>query len=593
MGEAIERGIACLRPYGRFLELGKLDIYTDQPLRLGHFRRNLSYFAIDLDRLCAEQPDLVGELLHEVAEAFAAGHLAPPPRHDFAMADMEDAFRLLAKAGHLGKIVLSRASGGVPPLPMVSGLEQLVRRDASYLVTGGLGGFGLEVAEHLAAAGPGALVLMGRRPPTAAACERLDALRASGVRVEVVQGDVSRRGDVDAVLARIAGELPPLRGVLHGAMVLDDRPLAEIDAASLDTVLAPKALGAWHLHEATADLSLDHFVLFSSIASLLGNPLQANYGAASAVLDELAQHRRAAKLPALAVNWGVLAGSGYVAGRPELRRFLEQQGYLAFTLPQALTALDALLGSDVPQAMVARVDWRRLAAALPAAAASPRIRDLVPQGEASAAAPATEILGRLAAADAEARAGIAEEFLAGALGRILGLDAAEVERDRPFEMIGVDSLMAVELTAILSSEMGVELPVMVLFTRMTVQRLAEVVLEELGELAAPAAPAASPATTSGESPRPSRPRAWRRLRPRPPTRRLCPRGCGRATGQRHRRIADRLSRSRLHTLVAAAARRPRGQPGGLRGARLGARGRAGTAAGVGAGDPGGQPPQHG
>ena len=138
---------------------------------------------------------------------------------------------------------------------------------------------------------------------------------------------------------------------------------------------------------------MDHFVLFSSIASLLGNPLQANYGAASAVLDELAQHRRAAKLPALAVNWGVLAGSGYVAGRPELRRFLEQQGYLAFTLPQALAALDALLGSDVPQAMVARVDWRRLAAALPAAAASPRIRDLVPPGEAGAAAPATEILG--------------------------------------------------------------------------------------------------------------------------------------------------------------------------------------------------------
>ena len=502
-GEAIERGIACLRPYGRFLEIGKLDIYTDQPLRLGRFRRNLSYFAIDLDRLCAEQPDVVGELLREVAEAFTAGHLTPPPRHDFAMADMEDAFRLMAKAGHLGKIVLSRAPGEVPPLPMVSGLEQFVRPDGSYLVTGGLGGFGLEVAEHLAAARPGALVLMGRRPPAGAASERLDALRATGARVEFAQGDVSRREDVDAVLARIARELPPLRGVFHGAMVLDDRPLAEIDAASLDTVLAPKAVGAWHLHEATADLALDHFVLFSSIASLLGNPLQASYGAASAMLDELAQHRRATEQPALAINWGVLAGSGYVAERPELRRFLEHQGYLAFTLPQALTALDALLGSDVPQAMVARVDWRRLAAALPVAAASPRIRDLVPQGEVDVAAPPTEILGRLAAADPEARAEIAEEFLAGALGRILGLAAAEVERDRPFEAIGVDSLMAVELTAVLSAEMGVELPVMGLLAGMTVQRLAAIVLEQLGDLAVPSALAAPAAPPAAELPSPA------------------------------------------------------------------------------------------
>jgi NADPH:quinone reductase-like Zn-dependent oxidoreductase/1-acyl-sn-glycerol-3-phosphate acyltransferase/acyl carrier protein len=487
-GEAVERGIACLAPYGRFVEIGKLDIYTNRGLPLGGFRRNLSYLAVDLDRLCAERPALVGELLVEVTDAFAAGRLQPPARHDLPVAELEEALRLMARAEHIGKIVLSvggeDADGSRPDLDVVGGIDRLLRPDGTYLVTGGLGGFGLVIAEHLASGRPGALVLAGRRAPSPAAAARIAAIRAAGVPVEVVAADVSRLADVDRLLARIDGDLPPLRGIVHGAMVLDDKPVEEVDGDSLDRVLAPKALGAWHLHQRTVDRELDLFVLCSSIASLLGNPLQASYGAASAVLDALAHHRRALGLPALTVNWGVLAGSGYVAERPELQRMLEQQGYPATPPARALAGLDTALERDVAQVMLADIDWRRLAVHDPHAAASPRIADLVPAAdEGGSTVAVTGTIGALLATPPGERAAAAEGFVAGVLGRVLGIAAADVEADRPLDELGVDSLLAVELMTVLSDEVGLELPVIALLNGTTVQALAGMVVGDLADRA--------------------------------------------------------------------------------------------------------------
>ncbi len=477
-GEAIERGIACLKPYGRFVEIGKMDIYSNRSLPLGRFRQNLSYFAVDLDRLCAERPEMVGEMLRELGAAFESGRFRPPPRHDFPMAELEDAFRLMAQARHIGKIVVTQDEER-PPYPTVGCLDRVIRGDGTYLITGGLGGFGLEVAEHLATCAPGAIVLMGRSAPGGAAARRIDAMRAKGVRVEAVRGDVGQVEDVAAVLDRIARELPPLRGVFHGAMVLDDRPVGSLDAAALDRVMVPKARGAWLLHERTAGLPLDHFVMFSSIASLLGNPLQANYSAASAFLDELAHLRHAQGLPALTVNWGVLSGAGYVADRPELQGFLEQQGYHAFSPKQALRALDALLDREAVQAMAAVIDWRQLAAYSPRAASSPRIADLVPTEDAAGAAVVSETLTALAAADVKDRPVLIETFLAKAVGRVLGIPAAEVERDRPFDDMGLDSLLAVELMVEITGQLGFEMPVIALLDGMTVAKLAGVILPEI------------------------------------------------------------------------------------------------------------------
>lgn len=480
-GEAIERGIASLAPYGRFVEIGKRDIYANRNLGLEPFRRNLAFLSLDLDRLCAEKPQSVHGMLGELSTHFASGALVPPPLQRFDLPDIENAFRFMAQTKHIGKVVLTRDVDG--PLPPIIPVEPdlRIRNDATYLISGGLGGFGLEVADWLVERGAGAIVLMGRHPPTASTQERLARMTARGTRVEVVLGDASGTADVQSAMRLINRTLPRLVGVFHAAMVLDDRRFEHLDVASLERVLAPKARGAWVLHQQTRHCKLDMFVLFSSIASLLGNAAQGNYGAASAFLDALSHYRRATGLPSLTINWGVLAGAGYVAARPELEARLSQQGYRSFSLRKALDALACALTLDVPQIMIARVDWRRVADYAPNAAASPRIADLVPREEerGRTAVPTSEILARLAAATASERRALLEPYLCEALGRVLGLAASEIDRERPIDELGLDSLLAVEFAMVLTRELGVDLPVISLLGGMSTTRLAGLLLADI------------------------------------------------------------------------------------------------------------------
>ena len=202
-------------------------------------------------------------------------------------------------------------------------------------------------------------------------------LRAKGVEVLLLAADVSRPEDVERALRAADRAEAPLKGVFHGAMVIDDAPLSELDRARFEKVMAPKAAGAWNLHLATRDRALDHFVLFSSITSVYGNARQANYGAANAFLDALAGHRRAQGLPGLAVNWGVFEDVGYVAERRDVAEYLARQGQHGFRAEQGFAAMESLLARGAVQATVSRTDWPVWAEANPVMGASPRFRALV------------------------------------------------------------------------------------------------------------------------------------------------------------------------------------------------------------------------
>ncbi len=503
-GEAIARGMACLAPYGRFVEIGKADIYANTALPLGDFKRGLSFVSFDLDRMTTDHREAVSAVLGDIVDAIEEGRFAPLPVETFPMSRIEDAFREMALGRQIGKIVLVN-DGTRPALPVRQGIDCQLRADASYLITGGLGGFGLTVAEHLAEGLPGAIVLMGRNPPSEKAHARIGAIRARGVRVEVMQGDVIQVADVARVLGRIAAELPPLKGLFHGAMVLDDQRVATMDDAAMARVMAPKATGAMNLHEATAELALDHFVLFSSITSVLGNPLQANYAAANAYLDALAHQRQAAGLPALTINWGVLAGSGYVADRPELQRFLDQQGYLSFSPRQALEAFDTLLTRASPQIMAARIDWGAMASYSARSAASPRLADLIPAAgeQPGNAAAGSEILAALAATPADEQAPVIEAFLIRSVARILGAAPDTIDAERTLDNFGLDSLLSVEFLVVLSGDLGFEIPVMALLDDMTIRKLGGLILTDLagraGIAAAPSAPRPGPVDTVQET----------------------------------------------------------------------------------------------
>ncbi|MGH2351417.1 MAG: SDR family oxidoreductase, partial [Chloroflexota bacterium] len=233
-----------------------------------------------------------------------------------------------------------------PPERALASVPPEFDGNGTYLITGGLGALGLAVAEWMARAGAGALALVGRRRPTRDAERRITALQSAGCRVQTFAADVTRPADLESVMAAIDGTMPPLRGVIHGAGIMEDMTLARMNARQLADVLAPKVAGAFHLHRSTRSRALDFFVLFSSASAVLGAPGQANYAAANAYLDALAHRRRAQGLPALSINWSAWAQVGLAAAQENRAARLAASGLLGLDTAQGLAALGALLGAS-------------------------------------------------------------------------------------------------------------------------------------------------------------------------------------------------------------------------------------------------------
>jgi acyl transferase domain-containing protein/ubiquinone/menaquinone biosynthesis C-methylase UbiE/acyl carrier protein len=496
-GEAIPKSLSILAPYGRFVEIGKRDIYEDSKVGLRPFRRNLSLFAVDLDKLCAERPELVGSFLQEVMRGFEDGSLHPLPHRVFAVPDIVSAFRYMAQAKHTGKVVVSmREEVAVAP----RAAEPLtLRDDGTYLITGGLGGFGLAVAQWLVDDGARHLVLMGRSGVTSPAAEAaVTALRQAGVSVVVARADVTQEAQVADVLAEVHRSMPPLRGVVHAAMVLDDALLPQLDEARMRTVMAPKVLGAWNLHTQTLDDPLDFFVSFSSLTSMIGNPGQGNYVAANAFLDALAHHRRLQGLPALTVNWGAVSGAGYVAENPEIAQKLEHVGVMSLPAQQLLTILRALLSHDVVQIGVGHIDWPRLAK-VRLIRTSPRLAHLTEAaagGEAEGGA--ASMVDALMAVDPAERRQFLSVQIRDQLARLLGMSPAKLDVEQPLLNLGLDSLMAVEVGNQVQAMVGVDVPAMKFMEGLSIAGLAEFVIDQLSDEEAPSAEVTATAETAEE-----------------------------------------------------------------------------------------------
>jgi polyketide synthase 12 len=446
-GPYIARSLALLAPYGRFLEIGKVDIHLDTQIGLSPFRNNLSYHAIDLDRVCRERPALARTLLDELHALFEASALRPLPRRTFPIEDAVAAFRWMAQRRNIGKVVVTVGTGTATS----------VRADATYIVTGGLGALGLATAEWLAGAGARHLVLVGRRPPGGVAAPAIARLRSAGVRVDTAAVDVADPEAVAALIARIRDTLPPLRGIVHAAGVLDDARLADTSAERLAAVLAPKVAGAWNLHRSTADIPLDFFVLYASVAAVVGSPGQAAYAAANAYLDALAHHRRALGLTATAVDWGPWAEIG-MAATAERHRMLALAGFNALAPARALSELARVLVADHPQLAIVDADWHRLASLLGGRTAPPLLADLVTADRAAPSAAGDDGLRtRLAGASGEQRRELLTTRLREKLGRVLGMAADEVDPRTSLDNLGLDSLMALELKDEIETTLGITL----------------------------------------------------------------------------------------------------------------------------------------
>ncbi|MEM6776223.1 MAG: SDR family NAD(P)-dependent oxidoreductase [Planctomycetota bacterium] len=442
-GEAIAAGLSTLKTGGRFLEIGKRDIYGDHDLGLYPFRNNLALFAIDLDQLFKQQAVAMGRRLRRIVEQIDAGDLRPEPPKRFSAAEAAGAFRFMQAAKHIGKVVVDYTQ---PPAQIRSRGDDVIsfRSDATYWLAGGLGGFGLPIAQWMAEHGAGTLVLSGRSAtPTPEAAATIDQMRQSGIDVVVLPCDVTDAGAVTTALEQIQSSCPPLRGVMHTAMVLQDKLLVDLDDETLHRVLWPKVIGGWNLHHATKSVELDHFILFSSLSSVFGHAGQANYSAANAMLDGLGHHRRVSGLPATVMNWGHVGEVGYLARREELSERLRRQGVLDFTLDEATSCLATALNRRVTQTSVLRMDWSRWRGLGLTKEVSPRFAHLIRGGSANGGSTLTA--GSLREASPAQRLVLLRDAVAGKLASLLGSISEDIDQDRPMLELGLDSLMAVEL----------------------------------------------------------------------------------------------------------------------------------------------------
>ena len=346
----VEASLACLGVGGRFIEMGRRDIWTEE--QMAEARPDVAYKVLMVDALKRQDPATAGASLRRIMARVAAGELKPLVHTRWPMAEIREAADFMRSARHIGKNVIV-----MPPLA-----DGRLRADRTYLVTGGLGGIGVVVAGWLADQGAGVIVLNGRRPPDPEAQEAIDALRRQGVDVRVELADVTDPAAIDAMLARIAGDVPPLGGVIHSVGVLSDGSLGNQTWERFEQVLWPKVLGAWHLHRATLERDLDLFVLFSSVTGVVGNSGQGNHAAANAFLDQLAAYRRSLGLPGQSIAWGAWAGLGEAEEqRGRIERQLEASGTGWISPQQGLRAFGELVRQDVTAGMVAAVDWPVLA----------------------------------------------------------------------------------------------------------------------------------------------------------------------------------------------------------------------------------------
>ena len=358
-----------------------------------------------------------------------------------------------------------------------------IQTEASYLITGGLGALGLEVAQLLVQQGVKSIALVGRNSPSETAQESIQELEAAGTQVSVFLGDVSVEKDMVNIFQKIQTSLPPLKGVIHAAGVLDDGFIQQMTWQQFTKVTAPKVTGTWNLHKLTKDIPLDFFVCFSSLASVLGSPGQSNYAAANAFMDAVAQYRQNLGLPGLSINWGPWANVGIAArmGAQQQGR-LQSQGLQGIQTEQGLQALEEVLATDEAQIAIFNIDWPHLLSQfgqMTPAFLSEIASQHPLQGKANQGPKQRELLEQMKVATTDQRQRLMVDYLIGVVAKVLRRGKNDLpDPEEGFFNLGMDSLMALDFGQMIQVDLGITLSSTSTFEYPNIQALAEY-LEEI------------------------------------------------------------------------------------------------------------------
>lgn len=460
-GEAMERSLELLRPFGRFIELGKRDFYASTKVSLRPFRNNVSYFGVDADQLLTYEPEVAQHVLASVLAGFESGAFSPLPCRIFKSEEVVDAFRLMQKSGHIGKIIVE--APGLAHAKSAQGSEFSASGNGFHVVFGGTGGFGLEYARWLADRGARHIVIASRSGGTTAEVDCLaESLRTRGISLAGKRCDVTDKRSVARLLSGLRRERP-IVGITHTAMVLDDGLIKSLTPDRVEKVLAPKVAGARNLDLLTRDDALDYFVLFSSAAAMFGNPGQASYVAANGYLDGLARQRRALGYKALSVAWGAITDVGVLARDKGTAKSLSRHtGGIAFTARDALDLLAHVLvdetQADTTNVTLAAMNWG-MAKDLLTIMATPAYdlvrREAEARGDSGAAGVDLRSMA-MALDEASAKKAVAD-YLVKEVASIFRMPPEDINPKRSLTDIGMDSLMGLELRMAVERQIGIDI----------------------------------------------------------------------------------------------------------------------------------------
>lgn len=480
-GSAIYKSLSVLGRYGRFIEIGKTDIYDNNQLNLRPFGNNLSYFAVDIDKLLTEKPGLCGELIKEYIALFRNNgeHIPAHPYHTFPISRIVDAFNFMAHAKHIGKVIVKNDYSNVRVAPS-NDISTMIKDDASYLITGGWSGLGLSIAEWFVEKGAKNLILMSRSgAKNDDAKEAWDRMRKAGANVMEAKCDVGNYDQVKNIIDEANRNMPPIKGIIHSAMVLDDAIIPDMTHDRFMKAIRPKSMGGWNLHRLTERNNLDFFVSFSSVSGQYGTPAQCNYAAGNLFLDMMALHRQAQGDTGSTISWGVISEVGFVARNESVSNILESQGWRAFTPEQACDYLGSVILRDPGHRAGMDVEWPAIAKYYPRDHESHRFGHLLKESEDQKQGGGVSLKDTILETPAEKREETLQHQVAERIARILGTSANKLDMEEPISNMGLDSLMANQLRNWIHLKLDVDFSMMKIMRGPSVIELTKQLLDEM------------------------------------------------------------------------------------------------------------------
>ncbi len=477
-GEMLYQSLEILAPYGSYLEIGKVSAIDDIPLPMKVFSKNLSFISLDIDQLCKDKPDVVSKLLKDTVEYIDSGKLAPLPTTVFDAKDVFDAFTWIEQRNYIGKGVVNFKDQSVE---IENNEDDLFKTDKSYLITGGTRGLGLEIAHWMVDKGVKHLSLLsrsGEKDPKVRA--RIDRLRQKGANIKVYAVDVADKNGMTEVFLDIEKTLPPLVGIFHGAMVLDDGFLLDMNDDRFRKVLKPKVDGTMNLHELSEKLELDLFVMFSSLSSLIGHLGQANYVIANTMLDSFAYLRRNLGLPATTVNLGILGQSGVISRDQNLKEMVMDSGIKSFTNEEVLIALEEIVRTKPTQIGFFNVEWKVFEKSFKSSKSS-LFEELIEENigfnnqlNDDQSANWNALKGMELAQQKD----FVLEILKQELSIILKMSKNDIPSDKGINFLGVDSILSVQLIRAINAKLAIELSPMEFTSGPNLKQLTRTVIEK-------------------------------------------------------------------------------------------------------------------